>query len=406
MTRERKFRLAVVASHVIQYQDPLFTLLAQHPEVDLTVLYCSSSGATTFRDRDMGSSVKWDIATLQDYKYKFLQNFSPLSLQHGFFSLINPGIASELLTGRYDAVIIMLGWGSVSAWISFAASSLASLPFFLYGDSSFLPPEGTARARLRAKLLRRLFAIASGFMISGKSNAAYYQYYGADKTRFFPMPWAVDNDRFSKSGTLSPEQRNVVRDHFKISHDHVVILFSAKLVERKDPATLLEAVGRMQHREKVTVVFAGDGVLRQTLQAQAARLNVKAIFPGFINQTALPEIYGMSDVFVLPSTFEQRGTVVNEAMACGLPVVVSSRVGPASDIAQHDVNGFVFEVGEVAELAGYLDRLTADPELRNSMGRKSREIIGSWDYRADVDGILKMLHWIDSRRAAARESQE
>src|SRR5205085_7902430 len=69
-------RIAIVASHVIQYQDPFFRLLAADPEIALTVLYCSSFGATSYRDEDMKTSLSWDIDLLQGYRYRFLPNWS------------------------------------------------------------------------------------------------------------------------------------------------------------------------------------------------------------------------------------------------------------------------------------------------------------------------------------------
>src|SRR5262245_26141911 len=106
----------------------------------------------------------------------------------------------------------------------------------------------------------------------------------------------------------------------------------------------------------------------------------------------------MSDVFVLPSSFDPRATVVNEAMACGLPVIVTDRCGPAGDIVRHGVNGYVFPFGDVDALAGHLDALASNPTLRTQMSNWSREIIGDWDYRAGVEGVKTALRAIEARR--------
>src|SRR5262245_27881333 len=106
----------------------------------------------------------------------------------------------------------------------------------------------------------------------------------------------------------------------------------------------------------------------------------------------------MSDVFVLPSSFDPRATVVNEAMASGLPVIVTDRCGPAGDIVRHGDNGFVFAFGDVDALAAHLDALAGDPALRERMGARSREIIAGWDYRAGVDGVKQALRAIEERR--------
>ncbi|HEX6160445.1 MAG TPA: glycosyltransferase, partial [Thermoanaerobaculia bacterium] len=168
------------------------------------------------------------------------------------------------------------------------------------------------------------------------------------------------------------------------------IVVSAKLIPRKDPMTLLRAVDRATRRDQLAVLFLGEGELRGELEAFARERNLHAIFAGFVNQTALPQHYAMGDVFCLPSLFEPRGTVINEAMAVGLPIVTTNRCGPAGDIVQHGENGFVFTPGDVEALAGALDRLT-DPELRRRMSERSRAIISTWDYAAGVAGVKQAL---------------
>src|SRR5205085_3877840 len=133
------------------------------------------------------------------------------------------------------------------------------VPFFLYGDSSFPPPETTMRGRIRARLLRMLFRSASGFMVSGALNADYYRHYGADPRRFFLLPWAVDNERFAEASRMGAEEREALREGLGIARDAVVFVFSAKLVARKDPATLLRAFERMPSRQRAALLFLGEG---------------------------------------------------------------------------------------------------------------------------------------------------
>jgi glycosyltransferase involved in cell wall biosynthesis len=147
----------------------------------------------------------------------------------------------------------------------------------------------------------------------------------------------------------------------------------------------------MQHRERAAVLFLGNGELRDEMERFARERGLSVHFAGFINQTELPKHYAMADVFVLPSLDDPRATVVNEAMASGLPVVISDRCGPIADIVQHGDNGFVFAAGDAATLSRQLDTLAADPELRARMAARSREIIGTWDYSRGVTGVLEAV---------------
>jgi glycosyltransferase involved in cell wall biosynthesis len=388
-----KHRLAVVASHVIQYQDPFFRLLAADPDIDLTLIYCSRAGADVYRDADMKTTLRWDIETLAGYRHVVLRNFG---FGDGYTRLINPGIVPALARGRYDMVLFMMGWGSLSALLGIAACRAARVPFFLFGDSSFPPPATNAAGRLRAGFLRALFGSTTGFMVSGALNAEYYRHYGADPRRFFLLPWAVDNERFATGCRFADGEREVLRDRLGLSRDAVVFVFSAKLVERKDPMTLLRAYDAMRHRARAALLFLGDGLLRAPMEAFVRERGLHDVrFAGFINQTDLPKHYGVADVFVLPSRYEPRGAVINEAMACGLPVVVTDRCGSLGDIVLDGENAFVYPAGDHAALARSLDRLTADAALRGRMAQRSREIIGGWTFERGVEGVKEALRWLD-----------
>jgi glycosyltransferase involved in cell wall biosynthesis len=381
-------RLAVVASHVIQYQDPFFRRLAAEPELDVTVLFFSKAGAQTYRDADMATTLRWDIEMLHGYRHFFLRNFAPKS--EGWLRHVNPGIVGALRRDRYDAVLFMSGWGSFSSLLGIATCIVKRIPFFLFGDSSFVPPETTWRARLRARLARWLFRRTSAFLISGAWNADYYRHYGADPARFFPMPWAIDNERFRRAAAITAEERQALRAKHGIAPETMAILYSGKLIPRKDPMTLLRAFEQMQRRDDAAIVFMGDGELRAELERHARERGFAGSvhFTGFVNQSDIPRHYAMCDVFVLPSTFDPRATVVNEAMACGLPVIVTDRCGPAGDIVKHDENGFVIAVGDAAALADDFDMLI-DREVRERMGQRSLEIIEHWDYETGVDGVKR-----------------
>jgi glycosyltransferase involved in cell wall biosynthesis len=379
-------RLAIVASHVIQYQDPFFRRLAAEPELDVTVLFLSPHGAQTYRDADMATTLRWDIELLQGYRHRFLRNLAPAT--SGWFRHINPGIVRALRRDRYDAVLFMNGWGSFSSLLGIATCIVKGIPFFLYGDSSFVPPETTLRAKLRARLARLLFRRTSAFLISGAWNADYYRHYGADAGRFFPMPWAIDNERFRRAAAMTAEERQALRASYGIAPEAMAVLYSGKLIPRKDPMTLLQAFERMRHRADAAIVFVGDGELREPLERYAREHGFAGAvrFTGFVNQSDIPKHYAMCDAFVLPSTFDPRATVVNEAMACGLPVVITDRCGPAGDIVRHGENGFVFAPGDAAALAAQLD-LLAGRAVRERMGEKSLEIIAGWDYESGVEGV-------------------
>ncbi len=390
--RPRRRRLAIVASHVIQYQDPFFRQLAADPELDLTVFYCSRAGADLYRDADMQTSLSWDIDLLQGYRHVFLRNYGR---GDGYARLVNPAIVPPLLRGDFAAVLFFVGWGSVTSLLAIATCRLRGIPFLLYGDSSFPPAENSLRARLRAFFIRGVFALASGFMASGKLNMEYYQHYGASVRRLFLLPWAIDNDRFAAGSHISGDELQALRSRFAIRPAQVVFVFAAKLVARKDPMTLLRAAALMRHRNDAVLLFLGHGELREPLESFASEQSLDVRFAGFVNQADLPQHYAVGDVFILPSTYEPRGAVINEAMASGLPLIVTDRCGSLGDIVLEGENAFVYPAGDAHALASNMDRMIEEPELRKRMATRSREIIETWDYARGVQGVKEALRFLE-----------
>jgi glycosyltransferase involved in cell wall biosynthesis len=378
------YRVALIASHVIQYQAPFFRMLAAEPGLELEVVFCSRDGAEPYLDKEMNTTLRWDLDLLDGYGHTFLHNYGR---GEGYTRLINPGIVPKILFGRYDAVIFFLGWGSITSLLGLAACRMSSTPSMMYGDSSFPPP----RRAVRNAWLRAIIGSTDAFLVSGTLNADYYRHYGADERRFFLVPWAIDNPRFESASRFAPGEREAMRARFGVRADQLLIVFSGKLLPRKDPMTLLRAVDAMRNRDRAAVLFLGHGELREELAAFARERGLTTHFAGFVNQTDLPQHYAAGDVFVLPSTYEPRGAVLNEAMASGLPVITTDRCGSIGDIVQHGDNGYVFPAGNAPALAGHLDTLVEQPELRARMAARSREIIATWDYQRGVQGALEAL---------------
>ena len=382
------YHLAVLTSHVIQYQDPLFRRLASNEHIDLTVLFCSRMGAAEYSDRDLGVTFQWDLDMLDGYRHRFLRNIS--FSKAGFWSLINPDVVPALLHERFDAVLVM-GWGSVTTWLAFATSLCRGIPIFINGDNVFPRDAPTLRGRIRSGALRFLFKRTAAFMVLGALNGDYYRHYGADPRRFYSMPYAIDNERFFRASRMSIAQRTQLRQELGLDPDRVSILFSGKLIKRKNPLHVLLAFERMQYRDRTMVIFVGEGAERPALEDYIRTHRLDHVhFLAFVNQTRLPEVYGLADVLVLPSSHEHWGLVVAEAMACGLPVLISDQVGAKGDICdgEHDT---VFTVGDINRIAGMLDALVYSSELRVEMGARSLEIIAARGFDQDIEGILAAL---------------
>jgi len=171
--------------------------------------------------------------------------------------------------------------------------------------------------------------------------------------------------------------------------NHPVLLFVGRLVPEKGLTFLLPAFKEAQASlPNLHLVLVGDGPLREKLQSYCAVNSLKNVrFVGFVEPDQLPGYYAAAHALVLPSVRETWGFVVNEAMACGLPVIVSSEVGAANEIVLNNVNGFVVPAGDSQSLAAAIVRLFRNLSTAADMGQRSLEIISQYTVERAVDGF-------------------
>jgi len=394
VTSPHPTRLAIVVSHPIQYYVPLFRHLARRTDLDVTVLYSSLSGAQDYWDAGFGTTVKWDLPMLDGYRYKVLRSYfagkrDPVS--HGF----SPGVVTEIIQGHYDAVMVF-GWGRPTSWLAFWGAWLSGVPWMLHGDTNVIyeKEKRGLRGKLRKLVLRTLLNRTSAFLTTGTFNREFYRYHGASPDKCFMVPLAVDNDYFAERAQNAKADRAKIRRRYAIPQEAVLLLFVGKLVACKRPQDLLYAIASLRGSQ-VWAAFAGDGELMPYLRSEAQRLELRNVcFLGFRNQSELPEIYGISDVLVLPSSRDHKPLATNEAMACGLPVIASDRTGVwgPGDIVRDGENGFVYPCGDIPRLAQAITSLVIDCNLRVRMGERSRAIIQTFGYERCTEGILTALH--------------
>ena len=389
----RRFRLAILASHVIQYQAPLFRMLARQPEIELSVFFYSDWGAQSYHDEGFGREVKWDVPLLEGYRFEFLPNWSFRPNASRFWGQINPRIILHLRRRKFDAIWVH-GWGRFTDWIAMLAAFTLKIPVLIRGESNLLPALPPWKSALKRIVLGNLFRRTSALLAIGRFNAEFYRAYAVPKEKIYMVPYAVNNDFFLSQADELADSKGKLKQEFGIAAELPVVLFSGKLIEKKRPSDLLKAFEYVSRTQKAVLVYVGAGSLEPELKQYAEAKHLPVVFAGFRNQTELPKWFAIADVFALPSGDEPWGLVVNEAMCFSLPVVASDHVGATGDLVRGGINGFVFSSGDVRSLAEHLERLLSDPVLRARFGQKSREIIEHWSYRENVNGVLTCLEHV------------
>ena len=394
---QRRYRIAILNSHPIQYFAPLYRQLAREPAIDLTVYYCDAGATKEHFDTGFGRKVQWDVPLLEGYRHEFLANLRNRG-PAGPLSLINPAIVQAIRKGRYDALWIH-GYTFATDWLALLSAIATHTPIFYRSESSLRYDANTQRSPLllwaKSRLLLALFRRVQGFLAIGTDNRNVYLHYGAPPERIFSVPYTVDNDFFRTQADRWRAQRGELRAAIGIADDDVVFLFAAKMIPLKRPRELLQAFGRVRRPHNAKLLMVGDGPELAGLRELAAAQGIEGIsFTGFANQSDMPRYYAMSDVMVRPDGVYKGdwGLTVNEAMAAGLAIIATDQIGATTDLVKSGVNGRVVHFDDLDELAAAMGLLAADPDAVRRMGEASREIIRRWSYEQCVDGVLSALH--------------
>ena len=354
-----KPRLAIVVSHPIQYYAPLYRRLAARSDLAIKVFFTWHCGERKIRDRGFGEAFAWDIDLTDGYDFEGIPNVASDPGTHHFLGLRNPGLFPTIMSWRPDAAHVT-GW----AWAShlFVLKALARLhvPTLFRGDSHLLDsPPGPIRLRAKQALLRRVYSWPAAFLVVGTANREYYRSFGVGENRLVLCPHSIDVGRFAEPAADHEKEAAAWRTALGIAATDTVLLYAGKFEDKKQPLALMRAFLHAQ-APGVILVMVGGGERAQDVAAIAAADRARFRVLPFQNQSRMPVVYRIGDVFVLPSAYgETWGLGVNEALACGRPVLVSDRVGCAQDVIDASC-GRVFPSSDSSAMIAAVKEMTSD----------------------------------------------
>src|SRR6202140_998097 len=383
-------RVGILASHPIQYQAPWFRALAH--ETELKVYFAHRQSAQEQAEAGFGVPFEWDVDLLSGYSHEFLRNVSRCPSVNDFAGCDTPQIREIIAREKFDAFIVC-GWYLKSFLPAAPACRRAGIPVLVRGDSQL----GTTRSFLRRMVKevthRMLLRQFDGVLYVGKRNADYLRHYGAKAERMFFVPHFVDNAWFAAKAAITNEARARQRAQWGATGESFVALFVGKLTVKKRPLDLLQAmVPRRKDCSGVIAVFVGAGELEADLRREADALRLPICFEGFKNQSELPPYYARADVLVLPSDHgETWGLVANEAMACGLPAIVSNAVGCGPDLIDESKTGFTFLLKDTGSLGESMRRMALMNESGHDWRPALREKIAGYSVEAAARGTHRAL---------------
>jgi 1,2-diacylglycerol 3-alpha-glucosyltransferase len=282
-------------------------------------------------------------------------------------------------------VVAIPGWSHRGAHAALAWCIRTGTPAVLMSAST---AHDEIRRWSKEWIKSRMVRLFKASLVGGKSQADYVKQLGFSDEAIFVGYDVVDNEFFQNEAHAARVNGDQLRASLQLRPNY--FLASARFIPKKNHSFLLDAYERYLRAESAhsstraapwQLVLLGDGALKDDMVSAVERFRLKdhVLMPGFKQYAELPAYYGLASAFVLPSTTEQWGLVVNEAMASGLPVLVSNRCGCAPDLVQGGINGFTHDPYNVEQLTELMIRMAAmHPTARSAMGDASRRIISEW----------------------------
>lgn len=399
--RSNKLKIGILASHPIQYHAPLFRELAARVNVDLSVYFCHRPTPEE-QGQGFGVAFEWDVDLLSGYRYCFLRNRARNPTQ-GFLGYDTPEINDIIDRENFDAFIVH-GWNNMACWQAFMACWRNGTPLGVRSDSQ-LPrldtkttlhvPRQSLKSMLKNLVYPRFIRRFDYCLPYGQRSAEYFRKY--EGKQIVVVPHFVNNDFFAGKAVQARVNRSEIRGKWGIPEDAYCFLFCGKFQDLKRPIDILDAFRRFQHHSSKTekpthLLMVGDGNMKKQCEEWSRTYGLQISFTGFLNQQEIIQAYVASDCLVLSSSSETWGLVVNEAMACGLPAIVSDACGCVPDLIVEGVTGYSYPCGDIDALAQNMELISRKKSSAEFMQQAIMNHISSFDAGMAAHKLLEALN--------------
>jgi glycosyltransferase involved in cell wall biosynthesis len=330
--------ILIFETHPIQYKAPIYQRLQQLRPDSFRVIYGTDGSMRDGYDAEFGRKVTWDTPLLEGYPHTVLGNQRASVLQ-GFRSLSGRGIFKLLRREKPAAVLVAPFLFQFDATV-FLSCILLRIPIWIRVETQ---DEAFVRTKWRGDVRSAFYWLAYKFVSHafyiGSLNREHLGRFGITPERMSLAPYASPL-AFPKDDADKQRVRDEKRTKLGLKPDDIVLLFSGKLIDKKNPLLILAALGLLPAdlAKRIRVVYVGSGELEPALRREAEKFPGQIQFAGFVNQSEMASYYLAADMLVLPSRRmgETWGLVVNEAMGAGCAVVMTNAVGSFRDFSNSE----------------------------------------------------------------------
>jgi glycosyltransferase involved in cell wall biosynthesis len=388
-----RIRVVAILTHPVQYLTPWFRHIhACAPELEFKVVYATEPTAAQ-QGIGFGQAFEWDVPLRTGYDSIVVKAATDAtSLDSDSFLGVDVREVIEAARSFQPHAVLVPGWHSATQVRALRAFHREGLPLLYRGDSHLgtMSRRWPRLSRLRARLMLRHY---SGYLAVGTRSREYLLALGVPEPAIVSSPHAVDNEAFRLRADAARPHREELRRGFGGSADDRIVLYVGKLSSIKRPADVIDAVGLMGQS---LAVFVGDGPEKAALETRARAAGVRCVFAGFMNQQQIADAYVAADALMLPGR-ETWGLVANEALACGLPVVMSDEVGAAPDLA-HDGVAVSVPRHNPAAFADALTRVIDGRRHGDSSVQDCYKLIDRFSYAEATRGLVMAAMAVDRNR--------
>jgi len=364
-------RLGIFFSHPTQHHSAMFRYLARTDGIEAKIFYYDPGLLGGMYDPGYRTDSPWDVDLTTGLRARTLKNVlrGREVRQH---RQLNLGVVPAVLGGRFDAVFIS-GYASPSNWLVWAAAKINGSKVLYQSDTNIADVERKSTQRFKDFARRIFLRNVDSFLVAGDKNKKVYERFGIAESKMTWCPIPVDMARYNAARTdpALPEKLDDLKARYGIPSASRVVAFCGKLIERKRPQDLIEAL-RLVARPDTYGLFIGSGELESRMRSSLTSGD-RIVITGFVNQREIPYHMLLADVGVVTSEWDPHPLVTTEFAMCGRPVIVSDYCGVWGD---HDIlrpaeNGLLYRCGDPKELAIQISRLLDDDDLRIRMGKRS-----------------------------------
>ncbi len=373
-------KLAIISTHPIQYNAPLFKLLQERNIIEIMVFYTWGDSVLINKfDPGFGIKTNIDKSFLENYQYTFVLNTAKRKGSSHFMGIINPTLIENIQTYNPTALLVY-GW-SFYSHLLILRHFRNKIPILFRGDSTIMDDLVFFKKLIRTQFLKWLYSNIDFALYVGKNNYDYYKMAGLNTSKLIYAPHAIDNERFEKLSLLQSEKVVDFRNKLQIPKNDFIFLYAGKFEKKKNVELLITAFMHCNFNQQVHLLLVGNGFLQNKLKNLALK-NENIHFLDFQSYQDMPAVYDLSDVFILPSKgpAETWGLSVNEAMANGKPVIVSNKCGCAIDLIEDYKNGFIFESENKEDLSNKLLQLYSQRNSISIMKENAKNKIASYSF--------------------------